>query len=276
LRGAGAQVSATDAVTTSALRDLQRNVDEAQAMAGDEAVAGNRAQADPNAEMLAELQNLRRQLNDLNRKGQGQGGDQVVQQQLDRGAAGQGESAQQGQRGQAGQGQQTANGQGQQQANAAGGAQQGGQFGNRDGGFGPGGSGSFYDPRRGGVWDPRNRGLWDNPQAVNEAREQLQDLSRELLTRTTELRNQGLSDEELQAVRQLGDALRGSVSGNPALIAEELQALVNLTEQLELRMAAAGNGAERAAVRAQAPTQVAPEFEDAVAEYYRRLSRSEQ
>src|SRR5690606_3379941 len=112
--------------------------------------------------------------------------------------------------------------------------------------------------------------------AIDNARQQLNDLSRELLTRTNDLRNQGLSDEELQAVRSLGEALRGSISGNPALIEAEFQALVNLTEQLELRVAAANNGSQRAAVRSQAPTQVAPEYEDAVAEYYRRLSRSEQ
>jgi hypothetical protein len=50
---------------------------------------------------------------------------------------------------------------------------------------------------------------------------------------------------------------------------------VNLAEQLELRLGAASGNSERAAVRAQAPTQVAPGFEDAVAEYYRRLSRSD-
>ncbi len=50
---------------------------------------------------------------------------------------------------------------------------------------------------------------------------------------------------------------------------------MNLAEQLELRLAANDEAAERAAVRAQAPTQVAPGFEEAVAEYYRRLSRSE-
>jgi hypothetical protein len=67
--------------------------------------------------------------------------------------------------------------------------------------------------------------------------------------------------------------LRGSITGNPDLIESEFQQLVNLAEQLELRLAAGAE--ERAAVRAQAPTQVAPGFEDAVAEYYRRLSRSD-
>ncbi len=106
-------------------------------------------------------------------------------------------------------------------------------------------------------------------------RQQLNDSSRELLTLSNELRQQGLSDEELRAVRELGEALRGSITGNPELIEQEFQQLVNLAEQLELKLAAADATAERAAVRAQAPTQVAPGFEEAVAEYYRRLSRSE-
>jgi hypothetical protein len=106
-------------------------------------------------------------------------------------------------------------------------------------------------------------------------RQQLNDSSRELLTLGNELRQQGLSDEELRAVRELGEALRGSITGNPELIEQEFQQLVNLAEQLELKLAAADETVERAAVRAQAPTQVAPGFEEAVAEYYRRLSRAE-
>jgi len=269
LRGAGAQVSATDTVTTSALRDLQRSTEEAQALANKEAVAGQGGTPDPNAELVAQLQSLRRQLADLTQQaGQnGQGNQQ-----------GQGQPGQQGQQGQPGQGQQAAPGQG--QANAAGGNQQGGQFGPRDGSFGPGGAGGFYDPRRGGVWDPRNRAFWNNPENVEQARQQLQDASRDLLTRSADLlrgdQNRKLSDEEIKAVRALGDALRGSISGNPALIDQQLQALVNLTEQLELKLASGTTGAERAAVRAEAPAPPAPGFEEAIAEYYRRLSRSPQ
>ena len=103
----------------------------------------------------------------------------------------------------------------------------------------------------------------------------MDDASRELLTLGNELRNEGLSEEELRAVRELGEALRGSITGNPELIEQEFQQLVNLAEKLELRLAATDDAAERAAVRAQAPTQTPPGFEEAVAEYYRRLSRSD-
>ena len=78
LGGAGAQVAATDAVTTSALRDLQRNTESALATANAEAVGGEQPGADPNAELVAELQSLRRQLAELTQQEQqqqqGQGG----------------------------------------------------------------------------------------------------------------------------------------------------------------------------------------------------------
>ena len=77
-------------------------------------------------------------------------------------------------------------------------------------------------------------------------------------------------------MRDLGEALRGGLRGNPELIEQEFQRLVNLTEQLELKLTAANDGSERAAVRAEAPAQVTEGFEDAVAEYFRRLSRSVQ
>jgi hypothetical protein len=266
LRGSPTQAAAMDPVATSALRDLQRDTAEAQALANSEA-AGQATETDPNAELRAQIQDLRRQLQELQQQpGQAQNG------QNQNGQPGQGQQAQQGQPGQQqGQQQGQAGGQqGGQQANA-----NGGQIGDRNGGFGPGGyGGNYYDWRRGGVWDPRNRGFWDNPGRIDDVREQLNTTAQDLLTRSNELRAQGLSDEELRAVRELAEALRGSITGNPELIEAEFQQLVNLADQLELRLAA-DEGTERAAVRAQAPTQVAPGFEESVAEYYRRLSRSD-
>jgi hypothetical protein len=260
-QGAAPQVAATDSVTTSALRDLQRSTAEALALANQEAVAGQRQAVDPNAELVAEIQSLRRQLAELTQQQPGQGGQQGQQGQNSQGQNGQQPGQQPGQ-GQAG-------GEGQ-QANAGG--AQGGQFGGRDA-FGPGGAGGFYDPLRGGVWDPRNGGAWQNPETIEQAREQLTDASRELLTLGNRLRGEGLTDEQLQAVRELGEALRGSLTGNPALVEQEFRALVNLAEQLELKLGGANNS-EGSAVRAEAPAQIAQGYEEAVAEYFRRLSRS--
>jgi hypothetical protein len=282
LGGGGMQVAATEAVTTSALRDLQRSTDEAAQHANEEAVAGQGQQADPNAELVAKLQSLRRQLSELNQPPQqqqlpgpnGQNGQNPQNGQNGQSANGQ-QPGQQGQ-GQPGQGQQAANG-GNGQANAAGGNQVGGSNGNAYG-FGPGGPRGWYDPRRGGVWDPRNRGIWQNPENVQQARDQLSDASRDLLTLGSRLRDQGVSEEELKAIRELGEALRAGLggNGNPELLDEQFQRLVNLTDQLELKLTANGDKNDRAAVRSQAPAQIAQGYEDAVAEYFRRLSRGSQ
>ena len=272
LRGAGSQVAATESITTSALRDLQRSTQEALDQAQKEAVAGEQSSPDPNAELVAQLQSLRRQLSDLQNQQNPQ--NQPQQQQLQ----GPGSQGQQGQNGQGQQqsqnGQPQAGGQGQAQAN--GGTQPGGAFGGVRNGNGIGGPGGWYDWRRGGVWDPRNGAFWQNPENVQRMREQLQQSSRDLLTLGTRLQGQGLSDEDLKRLRELGDALRAGLTGdrNPALIEEQFRGLVNLTEQLELKLAANSDSAEHAAVRSEAPTKVAEGYEDSVAEYFRKLSQT--
>ena len=289
MRGAGAQVAATDAVTTSALRDLQRGTEQAAQHANEEAVAGQGGKPDPNAELVAKLQSLRRQLSELNQppqqqqlpgpNGQNQSGQNAQnpngQQSGQQGQQGQQGQGQQGQ-GQQGQGQQASNG-GNGQANAAGGNQFGGTNGGAYG-VGPGGPRGWYDPRRGGVWDPRNRGIWQNPDNVQQARDQLSDASRDLLTLGSRLRDQGVNEEEIKAIRELGEALRAglNVGGNPDLLEQQFQRLVNLTDQLELKLTANNDKGERASVRSQAPPQIAEGYEDAVAEYFRRLSRGTQ
>lgn len=275
-RGAASQVAATDSVTTSALRDLERNTEEALTRANQEAVGGEQREADPNAELVAELQNLRRQLSEISQQGQQQarnGGQQPGQQPAPGQGQQQAEQQQQGQQGQQGAGQQGGQQAGGQQAQAGDAA--GGAFGGPNNGFGAGGPGSFYDPLRGGVWDPRNLPNWGDPQSIQQAREQLQDASRELLTLGTRLRDQGLTDEQLRAVRELGERLRGGITGNPQLIEQEFKALVNLTEQLELKLASEGSNAERASVRAEPASRFAEGYEDAVAEYFRRLSQAQ-
>src|SRR5262249_2208545 len=144
---------------------------------------------------------------------------------------------------------------------------------------GPGGARGWYDPRRGGVWDPRNRGIWQNPENVQQARDQLSDASRDLLTLGSRLRDQGgVNEEELKAIRELGQALRAglNVGGNADMLEQQFQRLVNLTDQLELKLTASNDKGEHAAVRSQAPPQIAQGYEDAVAEYFRRLSRGTQ
>jgi len=85
-----------------------------------------------------------------------------------------------------------------------------------------------------------------------------------------------LGQQEIEAVRLLGDALRRGLKGNPELVEQEFQGMINLIEQLELELSAQSiedlNGS---GVRIEAPGQAAEGFEEVVAEYFRRLSRSE-
>src|SRR5690606_25686734 len=66
-QGYGVEAAATDAVTTSVLRDLEQRTREALDRASEEALAGGRRDEDPSAELLAELRALRRELDDLMR-----------------------------------------------------------------------------------------------------------------------------------------------------------------------------------------------------------------
>jgi hypothetical protein len=151
------------------------------------------------------------------------------------------------------------------------GQQSGGAFGGNTFGDGQG----FYDPsRRGlGAWDPAGMADFDaNSQA--ELEDRLNEAGADLLTLGSRLRTEGLTAEELEAVRRLGDALRDGLTGNPELIGQEFLAMLSLVEQLELQLTSSELGYDVGGVRTETPAQVAQGYEDAVAEYFRRLSRT--
>jgi hypothetical protein len=151
------------------------------------------------------------------------------------------------------------------------GQQSGGAFGGNTFGDGQG----FYDPsRRGlGAWDPAGMASFDaNSQA--ELEDRLNEAGADLLTLGSRLRTEGLTAEELEAVRRLGDALRDGLTGNPELIGQEFLAMLSLVEQLELQLTSSELGYDVGGVRTETPAQVAQGYEDAVAEYFRRLSRT--
>jgi hypothetical protein len=315
-RGYAREVAATDAVTTAALRDLQQGTREALDLANREAVEGQQGAADPNQQLVAELRALRREMNDLtqgagqagqDQQGRGPGGNQpgqepgagqqqaanqqqpgglqANQQDAEGNAQGESRGSQPGGNqpgGQAG-GQQAGN---QQQPGGAqqGGAQQGGQGG---GGFGgpfaggprggySGGPGGYYDPTRDRIWGPYGPGYQWDPQQIAQARDRLQTAGDDLIALGGRLRAQGLTDEQMRAVRALGERLRAGLSGNPNpdLIARELQNLGNLVDQLELQLTNDGQSGTGPVIRTAAPVKVERGYEDAVAEYYRRLSES--
>ena len=260
-RGLADELAPFEGVTTAALEDLERDTESALATASREARAGRELEEDPTSELVAELQALRRELSAF------QNGAQPGQP----GQPGQnGQPSQIGQPGQPGNGAQ------------AGGAQPGQQAGGALGGnrFGPGGGwGAFDQDRRGlGFWDPTT-GLALDPQARERLEAELQAAGSDLLALGTRLRaDDALTAEELAAIRQLGDALRRGLTGaNQALVEQEYLAMLNLMEQLELQLTYGSDSAEgELAVRTEAPAGVAAEYEEAVAEYFRRLSRSEE
>ncbi|MEX2353820.1 MAG: hypothetical protein WD709_06500, partial [Gammaproteobacteria bacterium] len=70
---------------------------------------------------------------------------------------------------------------------------------------------------------------------------------------------------------------RHAFSGNrnEAILQEEYLAALSLLEQLELRLDASARNREPTNVRTTSAEQISTEYRDAVAEYYRRLSRDE-
>ena len=247
-RGLADELAPFEGVTTAALEDLRRDTEQALATASRESRQGRETDRDPTAELVAELQALRRGLAAL------QNGAAGVQPDEN----GQPGNAQPGQAGGARPGQR---------------APGGTLGGNRSG---PGGGGGLDTDRRGlGYWDPTRR-LDLNPQLQERLEAELQAGGRDLLSLGTRLRAEdALTAEELEAIRRLGDALRSGLGGNPELIEQEYLAMLNLMEQLELQLTAGDSVNGETAVRTEAPVGVAAEYEEAVAEYFRRLSRSE-
>ena len=145
-------------------------------------------------------------------------------------------------------------------------------------GSAPGGAGTSTT-RTGADWvsGTPTRPLTLDPQARAELEAELQAAGRNLLALGTRLRaEEGVTAEELEAIRRLGDALRSGLNGGTAaLVEEEYRAMLDLMEQLELQLAYDEFGDGDNAVRTEVPAGVAAEYEEAVAEYFRRLSRSE-
>ena len=234
-RGLADELAPFEGIVTTALDDLRRDTEQALASASREAREGQQMGQDPTSELVAELQALRRELASLQS----------------------GESGQQAQQ------------------NGSQGSQIGGQIAGGQLGGNQFGGGGVYDDRRGlGFWDP-TRSLTFDTETQAELEAQLQEAGRDLLALGTRLRAEGLTPEELESIRRLGDTLRGGLGDNPELIEQEYLTMLGLVEQLELQLVADGVGREESAVRTQTPAEIAQEYEEAVAEYFRQLSRSE-
>ncbi len=117
-----------------------------------------------------------------------------------------------------------------------------------------------------GAWDRFGRDIYDTARAIRDV--------------IPELREQDLSLEEINEIRQLTQQLQQAIAfsdtgKNESIIEQEYLSALSLLEQLEMRLDAGARNKDPANVRSTAAEPVSTEYKDAVAEYYRRLSREE-
>jgi hypothetical protein len=107
--------------------------------------------------------------------------------------------------------------------------------------------------------------------------DQLGAAGNQLLTLANGTRTEGLTPDDIRAIRELAAKLRGGLNGslNAATLDRESQALADLVDKVELQLRKGqGDETEVAAARTAEPAQVAKGFEELVAEYFRRLGRT--
>jgi len=231
-RGAALYIASSESVVTNSLRNLEKNLAQARAMANgaEQPGTGDLDRA------LAQTQALRRELQQLTNAGPGQDGQSDNQ------------SAQPGQASAGNAGQTGSN-------NGAG----GGVRGNWNGGW-------YGWGRPNGIIQPGDRQrLNDELDATASA---INPLVPEL--RGQGLTDQEI-DEIYRALRNLALAPRDDRK-NEAVLQEELTKRLALLEQLELQLQRSARKDQPGTVRGAMTEPVPAEFKDAVAEYYRRLS----
>lgn len=266
-RGAAPFVVASESAVTDGLRDLRENLRRAAAGTG-----GNAApREDKVDEALARVRALRQELQQLanasaqarNGRSGGQPGQSQSPGQAGRGQEGQGQSSQ----GQSGQGQGGQTGQG-----AANGANSGQSLG---GGVAP----NATNGTNGWTGIGGNLGPSTDRTLVNARpglRSDLTTAAREVRNAVGELGNRGrLTQQEAQRLQDITRQLEAAnFSSDAQRLSGESNASLALLEQLELKLAHSRQGRNGdAGARANAAEPVPKEYENAVAEYYRRLSK---
>jgi hypothetical protein len=145
-----------------------------------------------------------------------------------------------------------------------------------------GGDTSQQQPLRFGEIEEYGEGLKaDDPQAAARAQSQVESeldataqAARGLIP---SLRIAGVTYEEVDEIRRLTAQLEmARFQGNPELVEREYLKALQLLEQLELRLADGARRNDTGTVRTAVAEPVPSNYKDAVADYYRRLSRDEQ
>lgn len=250
-RGLGPYIAPRERVLTEALDRLSRQVEEARQMAGRE--GGNPQEREQMERALGQIENLRQQLEREAR------------------AARQGREGQPGQdRGQQpGQGERASGQQGQQPGRTGDPMASGSPDGRRRQ---TGGETSFWRGDYGALNDGSLQPDWNRSGSAAGPRGAWMDALRQL----RELREQGATSDETR--EELDRLLRQMQRLDPArfggpLLAERIEReLLPQLEQLELKLRRE-LGEKTAPPRAAAPAKAPPGYAEAVAEYFRRLSR---
>ncbi len=239
-------ITSQQSAVTAAMRELEQRLARAN-----ELVEQASAPGDSDLDRARrQAEDLRAELQQLAQNGQpGQGG----QQQDPNGSPSDQPGEQQNQQGQQGQ-----QGQGGQQQGG-----QGGGFGDRFG-FGP--------RNLGGAWDGRDD-FFDGPITLPDTfYDNIGDLTQ--IARSA-INDMDLSPEEMEELYNLIRQLEGEqVNRNESILAQEYGEMLALVEQLEagLKLDEDDRGGN---VRTATSDQVPEEFQESVAEYFRRLSREE-
>lgn len=237
-QGRGYYMVPGEATQTEGLEAVRDQVHQAQAALGRSAPKGDK---DDLEKTLAQVERLRNQLESTLRRDQP------------------GRQGQQGQQGQSGQERQQGR-QGAQPGQQSGQGQQGGQYGQ------PGGAGYRGGPGPVGSWNGDNTGVAPGPLT---AQEMMRDLA---LLRQSLSQNPDLAREAADLLREIQRNYIGQTQSG--LLDERIarQVLPNV-EQLELMLRRQVEATGGAQARSGASDPVPPGYADAVAEYFRKLSK---
>ena len=262
----------TEGKIGSGLDQLSQQVQQAQQSLGAPKPGQGRGQRDSGEQTAAldHVERLRSQIESLTAQGRGQHSGQTGQGQQDRsGQQGQGSQGQQ--RGQGGQ----QAGQGQ-QGGQRGGQNVGGDVGNRVRGGGDGsvdynvniGNNQFDRNGQRVMNGPENRDDGSGPALQNS------------LSELGQLRQ--LAHDDPAAMQEIQDLVRemqkldpSRFPGNPAMVEQLHAQVLRSVDKLELQLRRDGNDPPADQVRTGKNPVVPPGYQDAVAEYYRRLSKGQ-
>jgi hypothetical protein len=111
---------------------------------------------------------------------------------------------------------------------------------------------------------------------VNEQlRRQAQDVSQDVTELLRAFSNAGVNARDVDELRQLAAGISASdFSGNPDILAREARQVLDLVEQLELRLASAVEG-DKPGIRSSVSEEIPEQHREIIADYYRRLGQTE-